>query len=440
MAKDDERNITYDVVARVSEASQIPLPDDALGHELFAQGLLARALQLPVGSVVALHGDWGSGKTDILARMARQVRRNEPVKVADIFWLNPWQYSSADLLGPLVSLLLERAKSQKHVDWGRVLPAARAIVEAGVNFGCKALGHFVPGFEILDKAADAAERLIAGVVDVAKAQACTAEGLAGADPVAQMAEQFRQLIDHTCDTRDGRPVIICIDDLDRCLPDRQVALLEAVKFLLAAQARVIFFVALDPRLAREAIRTRYRLQEFDADQYLDKMFHLRLNVPSMNERAHAALVRSLVQRFAVGPEDRRAMVDVVSAAEGVIGKILQALRVVNPRFVEKIVVKALYYLGAAPRWSEESAVPIQSERFWVLISYVIIAERWPQYRRAIFQNRIVAEGVRFRADDAELSDGLSQILAAALEGTAFEIPRLQDEYRSLDADFARIGL
>jgi hypothetical protein len=67
---------------------------------------------------------------------------------------------------------------------------------------------------------------------------------ADADPVHEMAVRFRELVDVVLSQPDssrdsatgqpGKPLLICIGDLDRCLPDHQIAMLEAMHFLTSA--------------------------------------------------------------------------------------------------------------------------------------------------------------------------------------------------------------
>jgi hypothetical protein len=80
-----------------------------------------------------------------------------------------------------------------------------------------------------------------------------AEGRVGVDldPVEAMAGRFRELVDEYLALLDRKGALfVCIDDVDRCLPDHQIAMLEAIHFLTAAGARAYFLVALDPRLVQ----------------------------------------------------------------------------------------------------------------------------------------------------------------------------------------------
>src|SRR5688500_13273633 len=75
-------------------------PPDGLLHSDFAKRLIRIVQDIPRGSVVGIQGAWGRGKTDILSRLA--ILANEPSDlISHVFWLNPWQYGTSDLLTPL---------------------------------------------------------------------------------------------------------------------------------------------------------------------------------------------------------------------------------------------------------------------------------------------------------------------------------------------------
>ena len=136
---------------------RLELPADALGHARFAKLLLDRARELPPGSVIAVQGSWGRGKTDVLARLARQTWDDPPPPgVSDrALWINPWQYGYPDLLTPLVIELMGRAQSRGKVDAVKLRAAAKSIIKAGVSFGAKAATVSMPALGSVATFADA---------------------------------------------------------------------------------------------------------------------------------------------------------------------------------------------------------------------------------------------------------------------------------------------
>jgi hypothetical protein len=99
-------------------------------------------------------------------------------------------------------------------------------------------------------------------------------------------------------------VVLYIDDLDRCPPDKVLEVLEAVHLLLALELFVVV-VGVDPRWLQRSLRHQYRALVTDGDiesdpylhvmpiEYLEKIFQIPLTLPAMGSNGFAALIASL---------------------------------------------------------------------------------------------------------------------------------------------------
>ena len=96
-------------------------------------------------------------------------------------------------------------------------------------------------------------------------------------------------------------IILYIDDLDRCSPERVVQVLEAVKLLVSNELFLVV-VAVDPRWLHASINLHFnRLIAGTGDgpnlatshDYLEKIFQIPLLLPDMDEDGHRSVVRDL---------------------------------------------------------------------------------------------------------------------------------------------------
>lgn len=370
---------------------RLELPSDALGHTRFANLLLDRARELPPGSVIAVQGSWGRGKTDVLARLARQTWDDPAPRGVSgrALWINPWQYGYPDLLTPLVIELLGRAESKGKLDMVKVRAAAKSVIKAGVSFGAKAATVSMPAMGSLAAFADAAT---GPTLDILEAFLARGPERVDLDPVAAMARRFRELVEFVIpedERKLGGRLIVCVDDLDRCLPDRQVALLQALRFLCAAGAPVTILVALDPTLARQAIVAHYRTDAFDPERYLDKMFHLRLHLPAVGPQDLGGLVEAHLNREVLDPERLYRVRDLLRPVLGedglaalpqLAGEALSVPDLRNPRVIERIFRK-LEILGHAAAEVKLTRKQPRDVALWLM--WLAIAERWPDVRAAM---------------------------------------------------------
>ena len=102
-----------------------------------------------------------------------------------------------------------------------------------------------------------------------------------------------------------RRVVLYIDDLDRCPPDKVLQVLQAVHLLLALELFVVV-VGVDPRWLNRSLRHEYRhFANAGADreddsylkllpiQYLEKIFQIPLTLPRMEDKGYQQLIEGL---------------------------------------------------------------------------------------------------------------------------------------------------
>jgi hypothetical protein len=101
-------------------------------------------------------------------------------------------------------------------------------------------------------------------------------------------------------------IVVYIDDLDRCPPDRVIQVLEAVQLLLAVPLFVVV-VAVDPRWLLRSLTVHYK-ELFAADgpaaagiedwgstpmQYLEKIFQIPFTLPAVGHTGYTTMVEAL---------------------------------------------------------------------------------------------------------------------------------------------------
>ncbi len=339
--------------------------------------------QFGAQSVISIEGEWGRGKTDVLRRMYRAItdrRRGDHA-----FWINPWQYGTTDLLTPLVSQMAA-AVAKKSENRDRIIAAVRILILAGVNFGLKAtvMPSILAG--VIDE--KQLKEMVAGVVkDLTDKDAATNPI---SDPVAAMAGAFRDLVDELCPKTaiEQGMVYVFVDDIDRCMPDRQVAMLEALRFLLSAGARARFVIALDPYLANEALVVHFRVASLDTERFLDKLFHLRYHIPTLTKG-----IRPLIDTFCkieVGTDARRSqipggpdlsvmlprMFDKGTEWPRVAEFVFSTEGVNNPRTISRAIRRLI------PLVSMPGPPKIEAENVQQFFGWLALSVRWPEARRA----------------------------------------------------------
>ena len=119
---------------------------------------------------------------------------------------------------------------------------------------------------------------------------------------AESKDDFKSLFQELFQKRaKGKRVYIFVDDLDRCMPDVALDLLEAVKVFLGDEKHCVFIIAVNQNVIGQAWRLRYKdlLSADDqsigqdslaraGEQYLEKFVQLAVRVPPRTpEQTHS---------------------------------------------------------------------------------------------------------------------------------------------------------
>lgn len=105
-------------------------------------------------------------------------------------------------------------------------------------------------------------------------------------------EEFQQIVR----LLDQKPLVVIIDDLDRCLPEKAIQVLEAIKVFLDFD-RCVFLLALDRKMVERYVAFKYKdMMGIDSrwfrfiqrdvlfyEDYLDKIIQMSIAVPRMAE-------------------------------------------------------------------------------------------------------------------------------------------------------------
>lgn len=264
---------------------------------------------------VAIYGDWGSGKTSAMRWLESRLREWNKVekknRASDMdgtrshprvypVWFDPWRYQTREEVwrGIIAEVILALFDIE-HLDRQNLVPR---LMQAAKKFGAflgksflhglaniefKATGGAVPGdpslsgeafrdiWEEYQKAAQPHEAYL-NQFEATLRQWVT-DFLAGPDQGKKGGSSLLKEPARLC---------IFIDDLDRCLPEVTLQVIEALKLYLNID-HLIFVVGLDDSVVRSIITQHYKkngVSEEKALSYLDKIFQVEQRITVTGKR------------------------------------------------------------------------------------------------------------------------------------------------------------
>ena len=254
-----------------------PFENDRLNRQEPAEILTHLLGSLEGPCVLAIDAMWGNGKTTFL-RMWTQHLRNQEFPVVEF---NAWE---TDFSGdPFVALSTELTEGlSQDTD----TPLEQKIAETKER-ALKVMRRAVPGLirvataGILDVGSLVEKE--AGQFLASYAEARMSEYQGAQQSVEAFQDALQNMAKTLSESHQGRPLVVMIDELDRCRPSYAVELLETAKHLFAVD-HIIFVLAVNrPELAH-SVRALYG-SGFDAEGYLGRFFDMDFVLPAPERNA-----------------------------------------------------------------------------------------------------------------------------------------------------------
>ncbi len=228
---------------------------------------------------MAVDAEWGKGKTTFLNIWAQHLR-NQKFPVVKF---NAWE---TDFSGdPLVALSTELTESLREYAENKDGQLKEKINDMK-KMASEVLRQAVPGM---------IRFATAGILDLN--QLFEEDRLTGYQKTKKSVEEFRNVLQNIADmlseSNENRPLIVMIDELDRCRPSYAVELLEVAKHVFAVD-RIVFVLAVNRSELAHSIRALYG-SGFDAVGYLRRFFDLDFRLPDPDREAFIDAMLNTVQ-------------------------------------------------------------------------------------------------------------------------------------------------
>jgi len=252
---------------------------------------------------IGVFGDWGSGKSSIMKMLEQKLKDDD--KVLTIYF-NSWLFESYEdaKVALLENILLELSKNEtldetakkkvlsliSRVDYMKL--ATDGIKKYGKNvidiITTGGIGTAIEaGFSMLstDKLNDIKTADLSKLNEYIKDE----QENTTKNTIKTFRKDFEELIRAT----NYESVVIFIDDLDRCMPERVIDTLEAIKLFLSVE-NTAFVIGADERIIKHSISMHLKLHTFnnnsdylqDSKQivtdYIEKLIQIPYRIPKLS--------------------------------------------------------------------------------------------------------------------------------------------------------------
>jgi len=225
--------------------------------------------RLATPRVIAIDAQWGDGKTWIATELARRLRGPDgtrPVVSIDVFRYDHHDDPFAVIAAAIYEALKPNSAVKKKFleAAGAVLKSAAPVAaKAGITLGARAIGLSADDTDELAKGAVGALKESVGSFS----EKAVEKLFASYSATERIQKNFMQMLSDLTKELE-HPLVVLVDELDRCRPSFALEVLERIKHLFGAE-NVVFVLFWNSRSIHESIRHTYG-PGTDATNYLAK--------------------------------------------------------------------------------------------------------------------------------------------------------------------------
>jgi len=292
-----------------------PTADDILGYQAYADTWARIILNSSLPLTIGIYGDWGSGKSSLMLMLERALESSRGRGKICPVRFNAWQYQQADtVLWRSLVLTVARGLKDKHwladnsaekierhifesASWAGTGAPAQAGTGLGrltgalrllVNIGSLATGGGAKGSDV---AADL-DHVIKGVrrqetqYERERTRSCD-----------EFMRLYEEMVSEALEAKPARKagarrtLVVFLDDLDRCEPDKAKAVLEALKVFLQVPNTVYVLGLNMERLQQLLCEAGPEWRDPDrVERYISKIVNVPFPLPPLEPDQCAAFV------------------------------------------------------------------------------------------------------------------------------------------------------
>lgn len=269
-----------------------PFKNCKLGREDFAKNLTSLLQNSSETSLtLALDGAWGMGKTTFLQMLKKHLILNNIPTI----YFSAWEsdYNNEPLLAIIAEFDKQLTEQTAVIETGKsiidklksILETASthiltALLKVSASLTLKTLGLEEIGRKVIEDISDAerAKRLIKAYEESTQNVRSFKENL---HEVVQLLGEINR-----------KPIVIIIDELDRCKPLYSIQVLEIVKHFFDIEG-ITFILSADYAQLKESIKHCYGV-DFDANSYTHKFFDYYFTLDI--EKSRRALINYIFEQ------------------------------------------------------------------------------------------------------------------------------------------------
>ena len=322
---------------------------------------------------IGIYGEWGTGKTTLMKAIEKHLLENnifEKKQTILPVWYNAWKHERENSIATLSLMKTVAYAMDNHKQFNDV---SKAIFTALTIYDKDLMQQLV--LNMISQKGNELEEQIDEKMSYLQKLYRNSVYFDGLEKIKQQMEKIRgsdQVSDHR--------VVIFIDDLDRCSPNKALEVLESIKLFLDIEG-FVFIIGLSHKTVTKLISHAYKSTGVKGEDYIKKIIQIPIQIPSWS---HENIIDLIETRIApnLNPEYTKFL----HQNSGMIARIVDYNPRQLKRFINSVIIAFETFV------SKENSLEITFNEIFLV---KILKSEWPDFYAEFIRNQDFREIIKW---------------------------------------------
>src|SRR3972149_12102062 len=320
---------------------------------------------------IGIYGEWGTGKTTLMKSIERNLVSKDVLanqqKILPI-WFNAWKYEREENLAT-VSLLKTVAYAMANHE--KFSGLAKTIFKGLTIVGKDMMQQIA--LQVASKKHDTDDKEIDEKMDYLNKMYRDSVYYEGLDKIKQEMHAIRNE-DPEC------RVVIFIDDLDRCSPNKALEILESIQLFLDIEG-FVFVIGLSHKTVRQLTANECKATGIRGEDYIKKIIQIPIRIPSWSKESIIDLINN-----SIAPRLNSDYTKFLCQNSVMVARVVDY----NPRQLKRFINNVIVAFETFA--SKKDSPEIQFNEIFL---FKILKSEWPEFYTEFIHNKDFREIVRW---------------------------------------------
>jgi len=242
-------------------SSDDPFKNCCLKRKPYAEALESIVSNYSTGFVLAINGEWGTGKTTFVKMWQANLKKNG----FHTIYFNAWENDF--ISDPIVALLGELKSAEPN------FPKIESLLTSGGKVAKCIMKGVITNY--FGKETTEAIKEIGEVIVKPFLEEEIANYENSLTEIKHFRTDFEEYVSVNCK---DKPLVFIVDELDRCAPSYAVKVLERIKHLFSVEG-IVYVLSIDKVQLANSVKGYYGSDLINADDYLRRFIDVEYTLP-----------------------------------------------------------------------------------------------------------------------------------------------------------------